>query len=712
LTVHDTQGYACRVESPLWIPVIVLKVCKPLLPCFLASLLQPAQLAMAAAQDLNIPRSHTLKEHLLDNFEDQGDLAWHTERNKQLGIHLERVTEKKPGSQVLRLHYQFGEKSSSPIAPVATDQSPSAYTASLAFSPVDATDYDHLFLRIRGDATQGFTPELELRLMAGGNNAEAQSGQAGEFIISPVTSEWQWVEIPLNHISGITDWKNLHQIELRVSRPHNWLNSGSYYLDDIALVKTGEPGPEGTDLIVAPRKQRWENALGGEPSARTELKKRLNGWPTQVLADPSRMPTEDTLFVKRLALDTWRGLDGLTDRVRGLPLDRVQFHPESVDVTQAQLGDYTSVTNIGFYLASVVAANKLGFIDHATAVRKITSTLDSLAQMETFQGFFYNYYVISTLERTTNLISYVDSAWLTSGLIVVRQAFPELAERCSRLIRQADYRFFYDEERQWMAHGYYVNQRMRSIYHYGALYAESRLGSLIAIGKGDVPAQHWFSLMRTYPEMYYDWHLKTPVNRRSKTGGGFTWEGGYYEWEGKRFVPSWGGSMFEALMPVVMLDEVRLAPKNLGANDLLHVGIQKDYTLKTLGYPVWGMSPSSTPGGGYGEFGVEPLGTRSYKPGVVTSHAAGLAIMIDPASAISNLKELAKRYPIYGDFGFYDAVNPATGAVAYDYLCLDQSMLFLALTNHLTDHAIQRLFAADPIIAKALPLLKIENFFD
>ena len=58
------------------------------------------------------------------------------------------------------------------------------------------------------------------------------------------------------------------------------------------------------------------------------------------------------------------------------------------------------------------------------------------------------------------------------------------------------------------------------------------------------------------------------------------------------------------------------------------------------------------------------------------------------------------------------AVDPTTGQVAYKYLTLDQSMMFIALANHLADGALQKRFAADPIVQRVLPLLGAENFFD
>jgi hypothetical protein len=171
--------------------------------------------------------------------------------------------------------------------------------------------------------------------------------------------------------------------------------------------------------------------------------------------------------------------------------------------------------------------------------------------------------------------------------------------------------------------------------------------------------------------------------------------------------------MFEALMPTLVLDETRYAPDNLGANARLHAELQRSYALDLLGYPVWGMSPAMVPGTSrYAEWGVPPLGSRGYPPGVVTPHASALALAVTPEAAIANLRALADRYDIYGEYGFYDAVHPFTGEVAYSYLALDQSMIFVAVANHLTGGRIQQWFAADPIVEAALPVLGDEKCLD
>src|SRR5213076_3483288 len=98
----------------------------------------------------------------------------------------------------------------------------------------------------------------------------------------------------------------------------------------------------------------------------------------------------------------------------------------------------------------------------------------------------------------------------------------------------------------------------------------------------------------------------------------------------------------------LVLDEARHAPLSLGANDAAHVAVQRRYALEELGYPVWGLSPSSTPGNdGYGEYGVRVLGSLGYGAGAVTPHAAALALTVDPDTAIANLRALATRFPAY-----------------------------------------------------------------
>jgi hypothetical protein len=139
--------------------------------------------------------------------------------------------------------------------------------------------------------------------------------------------------------------------------------------------------------------------------------------------------------------------------------------------------------------------------------------------------------------------------------------------------------------------------------------------------------------------------------------------------------------------------------------------------------PVWGLSPSSTADdtGQYGGFGVEGL-TFPTGQGLsqcnscatettVTPHASVIALDVQPQQAYANIQTLLTNYPgVYSpDGGFYDAVNPTTGAVGHRRLVLDQSMIMAALDNALNNGALQRDFARDPVSWAARTYLSMET---
>jgi hypothetical protein len=460
---------------------------------------------------------------------------------------------------------------------------------------------------------------------------------------------------------------------------------------------------------VGPAKTAWEAAQGGPSAAKQALRERLAGWPARLDVDARELPADDGAFLLRVARDTWRGIAAMVDRPSGLPIDHLGFPRASLEARHAAIGDYASTTNLGLYLVAAVAARELGLESASEAQERARRLLDTVERLETRHGFLFNYYDTTTLERTSDFVSFVDSAWFAAGLVVARASFPELAPRCDALLAARDFGLFYDRRRGQMVHGFYVEPLRRSPYHYGLLYTEARLGSLIAIGKGDVPVEHWRVLEEP--------SRVAPGPRAGEADGSARFlraslerfPDGSAAWGGVRFVPSWGGSMFEALMPSLVLDEGRLAPSGLGPNGAAHALVQRRYALETLGYPVWGLSPSWSPAGdAYREYGVAVLGTHGYGAGAVTPHASALALPLLPAEAIDNLRVLAGRYPIYGDFGFYDAVDPERGTVTRTYLVLDQAMILIALANHLRGGVIQARFEADARIAPVLPLLRGE----
>ena len=574
----------------------------------------------------------------------------------------------------------------------------------------DASKYDHFEFWVKGDPAHGFTSTFKIEFKKTQPDPEGHEETIkGSYIVKGVTGEWQKVLIPLNVMNGIPDWKDIREMVITFEKRRADRLKGTVYFDDFAFVRTGEPGPSVRD-IVEHKKKKTEKGLGAEGFARFLVSK-LNGFPSGVFAG-KRFPSGNKEFLREIAKDTWGYFDKLVDKEYGLPMDNIELSEKGVLTEDTVVGDYTNVTNVGLYLMCIVAGHDFKFITKDEAIKRLTRTLDSIDKFETYKGFPYNYYDITIFQRTSNFISFVDSGWLAAGIVVVKNAFDkELGERCRKMLDNMDFSFFYDPVEQSMYHGFYTNINYYSEYHYGVLYTETRAISYLAIGKGNVPKEHWFKLARTFSEDWL-WQTQVPKGRKNKTYLGCGTEGGYYIYDGVKFVPSWGGSMFEALMPALILEEKALAPRALGLNDERHVKLQIKYALEKLTYPVFGMSPSCIPEGGYTEYGARPLGMKGYKDGVVTPHATFLALEFAPNECVDNLRKMLKLYNIYGEFGFYDAVDVKTGKAAIKYLCLDQAMSFLALDNYLNDGAIRKRFASDAISKNAEELLKIEDFFE
>ncbi len=596
----------------------------------------------------------------------------------------------------------------------------------------DASHVDHFEFDVRGDAEKGFTDTFKIEIKKYKDTEKVEKIK-GSFIVRGVTDQWQTISIPLNKMTGLVDfgdpaaWQNpaigrkdLDELVFVFQDRMVSKKQGTIYLDNIRFVRNGNPGPTAVDF---PPRKKEKTAVRIEGLEFTKfLAKRLKNFPEQVIVK-KEFPKDDKAFLMEIAKDTWRFFDEIVDQEHGLPLDNILLGKDKPLDEATAIGDYTNVTNIGVYLMCVVAGFDLGFITREEAVKKIRLTMDTLEKLEYHEsGFPFNYYDTTTAERTSYFVSLVDSGWLIAGLYVVKNAFPEeLTQQAERLIHRGNFKFFYDPVDRQMFHGYYQHLEVYSDYHYGVFYTEPRATSYLAIARGEVPDDHWFmGLIRTFPGEY-KWQTQEPVARVKKTTHGYEHYGGYYEWKGLQYVPSWGGSGFEALMPTLILKEKELGPEGLGLNDKRHAEGQVRYALEEMKYPVWGMSPSSVPEGGYSEYGAKPFGAKGYKPGVVTPHITGLALEHVPQQAIANFRKLIELYDIYGEYGFYDAVtveadpkNPKSqvGLVARKYFSLDQGMLFVAIDNYLNDGAIRKYFHADPVMKKAEYLLSEEKLFE
>jgi Putative glucoamylase/Protein of unknown function (DUF3131) len=460
-----------------------------------------------------------------------------------------------------------------------------------------------------------------------------------------------------------------------------------------------------------------------------------------------------------MARDTWRFYASDVDPTTHLPLDNLG--PGSVR------GAYTSAANVGVYLWAVVAAHDLRLISSTRADELAGATLREVAGLKRYDGFLYQWYdtadgailknpgqgdCAETTPAQDNcwFISAVDNGWYASGLIVVREALPGVRALADRLLAPMDFSIFYDGRPQTdcnvnaslpgdpptgqMYGGFFVDQGPAG-YHNGALYSDPRIAMYIGMARHQMPGDVWWRTWRTDPPPRCDtdpaaafdpgngyWQTYTDP----QSGKPFpVWEGHYtYPGTGLTFVPTFAGGMFEGLMANLVVPETRWGPHSLGLNDLRWAQVQASYATEVLGYPVWGMSPSSTADdtGGYGGFGVEGQAFGTDQPlawctkscaseNTVSPHASAIALPVVPLRALANLQALRSEYPgIYAsDGGFYDAVNPVTGAIGHRRLVLDQSMIMAGIDDALDGGALQRWFAADPLAWAARLYLSTER---
>src|SRR5580700_4727724 len=144
-----------------------------------------------------------------------------------------------------------------------------------------------------------------------------------------------------------------------------------------------------------------------------------------------------------IARDTWKFYGSDVDPATSLPMDNLTFAGGSATPTSE--GHYTSAANIGVYLWAVVSARDLGLINEEQAKHRVQATLTEVSHLQRYDGFLYQWYDTSNGDVLLNpgaadcpagaaptnnncfFVSNVDNGWYASGLIVVRQAMPQLA---------------------------------------------------------------------------------------------------------------------------------------------------------------------------------------------------------------------------------------------------------------------------------------------
>jgi cellobiose phosphorylase len=251
-----------------------------------------------------------------------------------------------------------------------------------------------------------------------------------------------------------------------------------------------------------------------------------------------------------------------------------------------------------------------------------------------------------------------------------------------------DYEFLYDRTRDLFCIGFNVTDHRRDSGYYDLLASEARLGIFVAIAQGRIPVRGWFSLGRLLMQAG-----GTPV------------------------LLSWSGSMFEYLMPNLVMPAY---PGSLLAHTIRAAVARQIAYGHERGVP-WGVSEcgynltDAAHNYQYRAFGVPGLGLQRglAQELVIAPYASALALLAAPNAAAANLQRL-RDLGWLGSYGYYEAIDftatrlppGQSQAVVRSYMAHHQGMTLLALTHVLLDRPMQRRFEADPQVQSALLLLQ------
>ena len=287
--------------------------------------------------------------------------------------------------------------------------------------------------------------------------------------------------------------------------------------------------------------------------------------------------------------------------------------------------------------------------------------------------------------RLATLLPQVEQA---SALARSRIALIERLALQSGELAQADYGFLYDKTSRLLCIGYNLDERRRDTGYYDLLASEARLAIFVAIAQGQLPQESWFALGRLL----------------TSTGGEPT-------------LLSWSGSMFEYLMPQLVMPSYAHTLLDQTARAAVTRQIEYGQQCEL----PWGMSESGYNtvdqhlNYQYRAFGVPGLGLKRglEEDRVVAPYASLLAVMVAPHAACLNLQRLT-ALGAEGRYGFHEAIDYTpvrqrrgeAHVLVRSYMAHHQGMSLLALAYHLLDQPMQRRFASDPLLRATLLLLQ------
>ncbi len=322
-------------------------------------------------------------------------------------------------------------------------------------------------------------------------------------------------------------------------------------------------------------------------------------------------------------------------------------------------------------------------IDFALQVANLRATLSAItAALNTPQS-------AHLLDLADDLGATIESHFSdTNAADLQQRRLLDIAAQARALAMEMDFGFLFEPQRQLLSIGYRVPETMRDESCYDMLASEARLSSFFAIAKGDLRTRHWFRLGRSVTAV-----------------------------KGGAVLMSWSGSMFEYLMPSLVMR----APANGLLDQTTRLIVQRQIEYGRQHGTPWGISESAFNARDiestyqYSNFGVPGLGLKRGLADnvVIAPYATGLAAMIMPHAAAANFNLLASE-GARGEFGFYEAIDYTSGRVRQGetksivkaYFAHHQGMTIVAILNAVKNGEMRQHFHDEPIIRASELLLQ------
>ncbi|MDR1101662.1 MAG: hypothetical protein LBL34_04845 [Clostridiales bacterium] len=486
----------------------------------------------------------------------------------------------------------------------------------------------------------------------------------------------------------------------------------------------------------------------------------------------------DTHILRQLARRTWQYYEDFIGKdTHWLAPDNYQENPPNGVAMR------TSPTNIGMQLAAIISAYDFGFVSKRRVLELVGNVVDTVEKLEKWNGNLYNWYSLEDLHPlrpryissvdSGNFVGYVMtvaeglrdfaqedghvevmkegfrdvlklaglaefiyeddlnkvekaletnfSVWRKAVLVQLEDLRRELADaeksagnkkgkgeneckknaeelikRLEKIAKDTNLAVLYDSEPELFSIGYNAEQQELTKSYYDLLASEARQTVYIAVARGEAPYKAWKRLGRAL------------VSR-----------------DGYRGLISWTGSMFEYLMPLLIMGNI----ENTLLDEAYHFAIraQRKYGKmrntqgEATGKILWGTSESGFNSFDmdlnyqYKAFGVPDLGISRgiLSEVVIAPYASTMALMVDYEAAMVNLKNMNEE-GFCGTYGLYEAVDFTPRrvlanqrySVVKSYMVHHLGMTFLAINNTLHDNILQRRFGRIPIIRSAAELLE------